>query len=39
MPAEEAMQLIEQQRPVADLHAWYIQRRIMKFASEWKKAE
>lgn len=34
---EEAMQLIEQQRPVADPHAWYIERRIMKFAREWGK--
>jgi len=37
MSPEEAMRLIEQRRPVADLHAWYIQRRIMKFAREWVK--
>jgi protein tyrosine phosphatase (PTP) superfamily phosphohydrolase (DUF442 family) len=36
MDPEEAMSLIEQQRPVADLHVWYIQRRIMKFAQIWK---
>lgn len=36
---EEAMQLIEQQRPVADPHAWYIQRRIMKFACAWTQAK
>jgi protein tyrosine phosphatase (PTP) superfamily phosphohydrolase (DUF442 family) len=36
MEPEQAMGLIEQQRPVADLHAWYIQRRIMKFAQTWK---
>jgi hypothetical protein len=35
MEPEQAMQLIKQQRPVADLHAWYIRRRIMKFASVW----
>jgi dual specificity MAP kinase phosphatase len=33
---EQAMQLIEQQRPVADLRAWYIQRRIRKFSRQWK---
>jgi hypothetical protein len=32
---EQAMQLIEQQRPIADPHAWYIQRRILKFTREW----
>jgi protein tyrosine phosphatase (PTP) superfamily phosphohydrolase (DUF442 family) len=37
MSPEEAMRLIEQQRPVADPHAWYIQRRIMKFARVWAK--
>ncbi len=36
-PPEEAMQLIEQQRPVADLQAWYIQRRIRRFARQWVK--
>jgi protein tyrosine phosphatase (PTP) superfamily phosphohydrolase (DUF442 family) len=35
MSPEEAMRLIEQQRPIADPHAWYIQRRILKFAREW----
>ena len=37
MPAEEAMQLIKQQRPIADPYAWYIQRRIMKFAGLWSE--
>jgi protein tyrosine phosphatase (PTP) superfamily phosphohydrolase (DUF442 family) len=37
LSAEQAMRLIEQQRPVADLYAWYIQRRIMKFARQWGK--
>ena len=35
MSLEEAMQLIERQRPIANPHAWYIQRRIMKFARIW----
>jgi protein tyrosine phosphatase (PTP) superfamily phosphohydrolase (DUF442 family) len=37
MSAEEAMRLIEQKRTLADLHAWYIQRRIMKFTQVWVK--
>ncbi len=36
-PAEAAMQLIKQQRPVADPQAWYIRRRIEKFEREWEK--
>ncbi len=32
MPAEAAMELIKQQRPVADPQAWYIRRQIMKYA-------
>ena len=36
MELEQAMRLVERQRPIADLHAWYIQRRIMKFAQTWK---
>jgi protein tyrosine phosphatase (PTP) superfamily phosphohydrolase (DUF442 family) len=39
MSPKEAMRLIERQRPVADLHAWHIQRRIMKFAYEWADNE
>lgn len=35
---EEAMQLIRQQRPIADPQAWYIRRRIMKFSHLWFKA-
>lgn len=33
--AGEAMQLVEQKRPVADPHAWYIQSRIYKFEEFW----
>lgn len=32
---EEAIELIQQQRPTADLQVWYIRRRIMKFACQW----
>lgn len=32
---EEAMDLIKEQRPAADPDAWYIRRRIMKFAKIW----
>ncbi len=35
MPAEAAMELIKQQRPVADPEVWYIRRRIIKFAQQW----
>jgi hypothetical protein len=35
--ADEAMQLVEQKRPVADPHAWYIQRRIYKFEEFWRR--
>ena len=35
MLPEEAMRLFERQRPIAYPHAWYIQRRIMKFARIW----
>ena len=34
---EEAMELIKQQRPAADPDAWYIRRRIMKFAQLWEQ--
>ena len=33
----EAMELIKEKRPEADPDAWYIRRRIMKFAEIWKK--
>jgi protein tyrosine phosphatase (PTP) superfamily phosphohydrolase (DUF442 family) len=36
MSAEEAMQLIKQQRPVSDLKIWYIQQRVIKFERTWK---
>lgn len=32
---EAAMELIKERRPVADPDAWYIKRRIKKFAREW----
>ncbi len=34
--AEAAMQLVQEQRAVADPHAWYIQRRIYKFEQLWQ---
>jgi len=33
--ADEAMKLVIQQRPIADPHAWYIERRIYKFEKIW----
>ena len=33
--AEDAMQLIIDRRPVANPHAWYIRRRILRFAEVW----
>jgi len=38
MSADEAMQLIKQQRPLADLQTWYIRRRIMMFARQWQSS-
>jgi len=35
MEPEQAMRLVEVQRPVAELHTWYIQRRILNFATSW----
>jgi hypothetical protein len=35
--ADQAMQLVEEKRSVADPHAWYIQRRIYKFEQHWKE--
>lgn len=35
MEAEQAIRLIKQKRPTADPYAWYIQRRIRKFARTW----
>jgi protein tyrosine phosphatase (PTP) superfamily phosphohydrolase (DUF442 family) len=35
MEPEQAMRLVELQRPVAELHTWYIQRRILNFATSW----
>jgi hypothetical protein len=36
MTADEAMQLVKQQRSVADPDVWYIQRRIYKFEQHWR---
>jgi hypothetical protein len=36
MTADEAMQLAEEKRSVADPHIWYIQRRIYKFEQFWQ---
>ncbi len=38
MTAEAAMALIKQQRPVADPEAWYIRRRIIKYAQYIKRS-
>jgi len=35
--AEAAIQLVQQQRAVADPHIWYIQRRIYKFEQLWRE--
>ncbi|MBN2148973.1 MAG: dual specificity protein phosphatase family protein [Anaerolineales bacterium] len=32
---EEALRLVKQQRPIADPYAWYIRRRIERFAKIW----
>jgi protein-tyrosine phosphatase len=34
--ADEAMQLVEQKRPVADPRLWYIRRRIVQFEQYWR---
>jgi hypothetical protein len=34
---EEALRLIKARRPAADPQAWYIRRRIEKFAREWEQ--
>lgn len=39
MEPSQAMQLIRQQRPVADPVAWYIRRRIMKYAETLKRLQ
>jgi protein tyrosine phosphatase (PTP) superfamily phosphohydrolase (DUF442 family) len=36
MEPEQAIYLIEQQRPIAVPHDWYIQQRILKFTQTWK---
>lgn len=35
--ADQAMQLIADRRPVADPFAWYIRRRILRFAEIWDR--
>ncbi len=37
MSADDAMNLVSQKRPVADPRAWYIERRIRAFESDWVK--
>jgi protein tyrosine phosphatase (PTP) superfamily phosphohydrolase (DUF442 family) len=37
MEPEQAIRLIERQRPIAVLHDWYIQRRILRFAQMWNE--
>ncbi len=39
MTFQQAMELIKQQRPAADPHMWYIERRIRKFAELWNKGD
>lgn len=34
---EAAMQLIREKRPIADPYAWYIRRRIERFAKIWER--
>lgn len=34
---DEAIKLIQQQRPVAEPQVWYIRHRIMKFAQVWRR--
>jgi protein-tyrosine phosphatase len=36
--ADEAMELVKEQRSVADPDTWYIQRRIYKFEKVWSAA-
>ncbi len=38
LAAEQAMQLIDSRRPVADPYAFYIRPRILKFAQQWQGA-
>jgi hypothetical protein len=33
---EQAMRLIEQQRPIADPHAWNLQHQNLEFLQTWK---
>jgi len=35
MTADEAMNLVSERRPVADPHAFYIERRIRRFEADW----
>jgi protein tyrosine phosphatase (PTP) superfamily phosphohydrolase (DUF442 family) len=36
MTADQAIELIKQGRPISDLQAWYIRRRVVKFEQLWK---
>jgi len=35
--ADEAMRVVKERRPVADPHAWYIERRIRAFEKSWRR--
>jgi len=39
MTPADVLDLIKQRRPVSDLQAWYIRRRIVKFAEWWKNQD
>jgi protein tyrosine phosphatase (PTP) superfamily phosphohydrolase (DUF442 family) len=39
MEPDQAIRLIEQQRPIAVPHDWYIRQRILKFAQTWNSRE
>jgi protein tyrosine phosphatase (PTP) superfamily phosphohydrolase (DUF442 family) len=38
-PAEEAMDLVVEKRPVADPRAWHIQRQIRRFEKRWHRRQ
>ena len=37
LPPQEATGMIKQRRPIADPDAWYIKRRIYRFAKSWER--
>ncbi len=36
-PADEAMKLVKEKRPIADPTAWHIRRRILLFEQQWRE--